>query len=184
MTNMNKPSNKQELWSLGVQCHELALKGDKGAVKKAYESFKEIHKLDPQDHLAEAYLGSVTTLLGRDAIDPNEKLRFVLQGLKTMDGVVLKEPENIKIRSLRAYVSFNLPEMFFHRTASAIGDFNYLVSCYEQDKNVFSEKFYWQVLFDLGVAYRRLERKSEAKVTWDKLLKITNDPKYKKLISQ
>lgn len=185
MTKSNKqPSPSQELWSIGVKYHELALKGDKGATKKAYESFQEILKLDPQNPLAEAYLGSATSLLGRDTIDPNVKLKLVLQGLKAMDGAVQKEKENIEIRSIRAYVGFNLPEMFFHRTASAVEDFKYLVLRYEQDTGVFSEKFYWQILYDLGVAYKRLGRKNEAIVIWDKLLQVTNDPKYKDLIKK
>ncbi|TGE32136.1 hypothetical protein [Desulfosporosinus sp. Sb-LF] len=174
----------KELWLIGVKCHELALKGDKEATKKAYESFKEIHKLDPKNNLAEAYLGSATSLLGRDSIDPNLKLKLVLQGLKTLDSVVLKEKENIQIRSLRAYVGFNLPEMFFHRTASAVEDFKYLLARYEQDKGVFTEKFYWQILCDLGVAYKRLGRKNEAIAIWDKLLQVTSDPKYKDLIKK
>jgi tetratricopeptide (TPR) repeat protein len=176
--------NKQELFSEGVKLHERAIDGDKNAVKQAYELFKRIHELDPQDLLAEAYLGSLTSLLGRDGIDPNERLNLALKGVKILDGVIAKEPENIEIRSLRAYVNFNLPEMFFHRTAAAIKDFEYLLSRYEQNKNVFAEEFYWQVLFDLGLAYKRLDKKNEATLIWNKLLQVTTDPKYKKLVSQ
>ncbi|MDP4160073.1 MAG: hypothetical protein Q8911_09995 [Bacillota bacterium] len=181
MTNSNK-SSKQELWSMSVKYHELALNGDKEATKKAYELFKQIHELAPQDQRAAAYLGSATALLGKNAIDPNERLKLVLKGLKTLDNAVTKDPEDIEIRTLRAYVSFNLPEMFFHRTTSAVGDFKHLVLRYEQDKSIFTENFYWQILYDLGVAYKRLGKKNEAKETWDNLLQVTNDPKYKDLI--
>jgi hypothetical protein len=167
---------------MGVENHELALKGDKEATKKAYGFFREICKLDPEDQLAAAYLGSVISLLGRDSRDPNERIKLVLQGLKTLDGAVSKKPGNPEIRSLRGYVCFNLPEMFFHRTATAVEDFKTLILHYERDNNILKEEFYWQVLYDLGVAYKRLGRKSEAKVTWDNLLLITTDPKYKELI--
>lgn len=176
--------DKQKLFSEGVKLHELGIKGDKNAVKKAYEIFKKIHEMDPQDFVAEAYLGSVTSLTGRDSIDPNQKLRLALQGLKILDKVISKDPQNIEIRSIRAYVNFNLPEMFFHRTASAIEDFNVLITRYEKEKTVFKEEFYWQILYDLGVSYKRLGKKDQFKEVWTKLAKISKDPKHLERINE
>lgn len=181
---MAPDSNNQKLFAEGIKLHELGIHGDKNAVKKAYAIFKKIHELDPQDLVSEAYLGSVTSLLGRDSIDPNQKLKLALQGLKILDKVILKDPKNIEIRSTRAYVNLNLPELFFHRTASAIEDFNTLVSLYEHDNKAYTEEFYWQVLYDLGVAYKRLGKKEQCKAVWTKLSQVTKDPKIIERIKQ
>lgn len=177
-------SHQKPFFAQAVKLHERAVHGDKQAVKQAYELFKNLVQLDPQDRLAQAYLGSTTSLLGRDALDPIERHNYATKGLKLLDEVVVKEPHNLEIQSLRAYVCFNLPEPFFHRTVTAIEDFKHLASRYEQDKNSLTEKFYHQVLFDLGVAYKRLNRLDEAKATWNKLLQVTTNPKYRKLVSQ
>ncbi|NLW07197.1 MAG: hypothetical protein GX039_04360 [Clostridia bacterium] len=50
-----------------------------------------------------------------------------------------------------------LPEAVFHRTGTAIGDFRYLLQRYEQDNSIFNPETYRQILFDLAIAYRRLE---------------------------
>lgn len=176
--------NNQKLFAEGVKLHQLGIQGDKNAVKKAYDIFKKIHELDPQDLVSEAYLGSLTSLLGRDSIDPNQKLKLALQGLKILDKVIINDPRNIETRSIRAYVNFNLPEMFFHRTASAIEDFNTLVSLYEHDNLVFTQEFYWQVLYDLGVAYKRLGKKEQTQGVWAKLLKVTKDPQIIERLKQ
>lgn len=176
--------NKQKLFAEGVKLHELGIQGDKNAVKKAYDIFKKLHETDPQDLVSEAYLGSVTSLLGRDSIDPNQKLKLALQGLKILDKVILKDPQNIEIRSIRAYVNFNLPEMFFHRTASAIEDFNTLISLYEHNNNTLTKEFYCQVLYDLGIAYKRLGKKEQTQGVWAKLSQVTKDPKIIERLKQ
>lgn len=177
-------SSNQKLFAEGVKLHQLGIEGDKNAVKKAYDIFKKINELDPQDLVSEAYLGSLTSLLGRDSIDPNQKLKLALQGLKILDKAILKDPRNIEIRSIRAYVNFNLPEMFFHRTASAIEDFNTLVSLYEHDNKVITEEFYCQILYDLGVAYKRLGKKEQTQGAWAKLSQVTKDPKIIERLKQ
>ncbi|MEL1133938.1 hypothetical protein AAC978_02050 [Desulfitobacterium sp. THU1] len=173
---MTNDPNHQQLFSNGVKLHELGIAGDKYAVKKAYEIFEKLHRADPQSLLVEAYLGSSTALLGRDSIDPNQKLKLALSGMKMLDKVIAKDPQNIETRSIRAYVNFNLPEMVFHRTGSAIEDFNTLITRYEHDKKAISEVFYHQLLYDLGVAYKRVGKKEQTKAVWAKLSQITKDP--------
>jgi tetratricopeptide (TPR) repeat protein len=174
----------EPLFAEAVRLHQRGIEGDKGAVRKAYKLLKKIRNMNPQNNLIEAYYGSVTTLLGRDASDLMEKFQKAMSGLKILDEVVSKEPDNIEIHTIRAYVCYNLPEVYFHRTSTAIEDFNYLISRYDQNPNVFTQEFYWKLLYDLGVAYKRLERHDEAKSTWEKLLSQTTDPKYQELLTQ
>ncbi|MDP4160129.1 MAG: hypothetical protein Q8911_10280, partial [Bacillota bacterium] len=167
-----------------VNLYRLGLAGDKEAVAKAYELLKTILQKDPDNHLAQAYLGSVTSLLGRDGNDQNERFKFAIKGLKILDRVVSFVPDNIEIRGLRAFLCGKLPEQYFHRSETAIEDFSFLVARYDEDNSLFPKEFYCQLLLELGLAYNRLDKKKEAESTCRKLLSITDDPKYEALVKQ
>lgn len=160
--------------------HQKAVAGDKKAVNKAYELLEKVRQAAPQNNLVEAYYGSVLSLQGRDAIDPNDRFQKAVKGLKVLDGAVSKEPDNVEIRILRSLVCNRLPEMYFHRTASAVEDFQYLLSRYEKDHHLFTQEFYWKVLYELGVAYKKLGRHQEAQSVWRKLQSQTD--KYNEFI--
>lgn len=183
-TGESENESWEELFAEAIRLHQSGVAGNKKAVKEACELLEKVRGLVPQNNLVEAYYGSATALQGRDAIDPMDRFKKAVKGLKILDGVVSKEPENIEIRILRAKVCFPLPEKFFHRTATAVEDFSYLASRYKNDPSVFSPEFYWQVLYDLGVSYKRLGRKQEAESTWLTLLSISEDNKYKELLRQ
>lgn len=165
-----------------VKYHNLGVDGDKEAVKRAYDLAKKMYETDSKNHLAEAYYGSATSLLGRDAIDPGERMKLAMQGLKILDNAVLQDSQNIDIRVLRAYVSYRLPEMFFHRTFHAIDDFKYLVSRYEQGNSSIKQEFYWQLLYDLGLAYKTVNKTGDYEKTWRKLSDVSTDPKFHNLL--
>lgn len=179
-----KGSTPADSFAEAVNQHNLGVDGDKEAVKTACKMFKKIYSDNPQDCLAEAYLGSATALLGRDEIDPNKRFKFALDGLKILERAVSKEPRNIEIRILRGMVCYRLPEIYFHRLSTAVEDFNFLISQYEKNKKVFSHDFYCKILFDLGSAYKQLERGGEAETTWKKLLSVTKDTKYIELLKE
>ncbi|HEY8463075.1 MAG TPA: hypothetical protein VIM29_03505 [Bacillota bacterium] len=132
--------------------------GDSEAVKAAYELLTRLRQLFPEDHLLAAYYGSTLTLLGRDAMDPLERLEYVRQGLKVLDEAVTNDGDNVMIRTLRGYVCYRLPEVFFHRTATSVTDFSYLIARHEQNPELFSAEFYQQVKEDLAAAKKTLER--------------------------
>ena len=180
----NKNGHCKEQFEKALSYHELGIKGDKEAVKNGYELLKKLHSQNPDDSIIEAYFGSITTLMGRDDINPINRFKLSMKGLKSLDHAVLQEADNIEIRFLRGKVCYRLPEMYFHRTDTAVEDFGYLISRYEKDSDVFSEERYWQLLFDLGTAYKNIDRTREAQAAWEKLLSVTDDPKYKKLVKQ
>ncbi|MCL5057512.1 MAG: tetratricopeptide repeat protein [Actinobacteria bacterium] len=170
-----------ELFTQAVNLHKLGVEGDQDAVKEAHKLLEKLRSLAPKNTLAEAYYGSATSLLGRDAANPTERFNKAIRGLKILDSVVAREPESIEIRTLRAYVCYRLPENFFHRTGTAVEDLSYLAARYEGDPS-FSQDFYCQVLFDLGASYKRLSQDQEAESTWQKLLSSAKDPKYIELL--
>ena len=167
-----------ESFAAAVNLHDLGVKGDQEAVQKARRMFEEIWSENPDHHLAEAYLGSATALLGRDHPNLDEKFRLAVEGLKLLDSAVSKDENNVEIRILRGHVCFNLPEMYFHRLATAVEDFEFLISGYRRNKRVFSKEFYLETMFNLGSAYKQLGRSEEAEAVWKKLLFQTRDPKY------
>lgn len=174
----------EELFTEAMTLYQLGLSGDKEAVPQAFRLLINVLQNDRQNLLAEAYLGSVISLMGRDAQDANDRFKFVIKGLKILDKVVSLSPEHVEIRGMRAFVCSKLPEQFFHRNDTAIEDFSYLVSRYEEDESLFPKEFYNQILFELALAYHRLDKRSEAESTCRKLLSLTSDSKYKTLIKQ
>jgi hypothetical protein len=151
-----------ELLATIVTLQKQGIEGDHNAVQKAFDILEEIRLFYPTNHLVEAYYGSVLTLLGRDALEPMERLEKVRNGLKFMDNAVQNEPDNIDIRIIRGYVCLRLPEVFFHRTQTAVDDFTYIITRYETEPNIISDTFYRKILRDLKQAYRTLGRDPDA----------------------
>jgi tetratricopeptide (TPR) repeat protein len=172
------------LFKEAISLHKKAVDGDKEAVNQAANLLEKVRMLAPGNNLVEAYYGSVTSLMGRDAKQNKDRLNITNQGLKILDEAVKNEPDNTEIRLLRAYVCYRVPEKYFHRTKTAIEDFNYLVSQYEKDSTIFTEELFWKILFDLGMAYKETNQKNMAKSVWMKLLTKTTDPKYGDLLKK
>lgn len=165
-----------------IRLHDKGIAGDKEAVNQAYKLLQELHSAEPYNSLIKGYLGSTTALIGRDAIDPLLRMSKALEGLKILDGALLASPEDIRLRTLRGYVCYKLPEMYFHRTKTAVEDFSYLVSRYEQDPGAIAQNFYWQLLFDLGMAYKNINNLSAAEEVWSKLLEQSKEAKFVALL--
>ena len=184
MADKHDERPEADIFVAAVNLHNTGVDGDQDAVKKAHKMFKKICADNPGDNLAEAYLGSATALLGRDEIEPNKRFKLALDGLKILDRAVSKEPDNIQIRILRGFVCHRLPEMYFHRLATAIEDFEYVIYRYARNKNILTRDFYWKLLFELGLDYKQLDRLEEAHLTWQKLLSVTRDSRYAELLRQ
>lgn len=180
--NQERERLKNSLLEKGVPLHERAHQGDKNATREAFEIFKVAHQLDPDDPTIAAYFGSCLALVARDLVDPNEKIRSALRGIKLLDRAAELDPENITVRTLRAFVNYRVPERYFNRTPVAVREFTYLAERYEQDPSVFSRGFYWEVLYHLGKAERNLESEERALATWQKLLAQNPGPRFLRLL--
>jgi len=162
--------DKMELLQQAIKLHDKgALENDKEAVVKAYELLKKLSRSNPEDPVINAYYGSSITLMARDGTDPIKRMKDVRKGLGILDGVVRNAPDNIQARILRGNVCFRLPEIMFHRNATAVEDFSYLVNRYEQNSSVFSRDFYLQLLANLSTAYRNIGKKEESQKVEEKL---------------
>ena len=166
-----------ESFKKAVELHYRGVEGDREAVASAYAVLEALYSAYPGDYLVKAYLGSVLSLQGRDALDPVERFDKTLKGLKLLDQAVASEPENNEIRILRGNICRRLPETYFHRTATAVEDFEYLIGRYERAQGIFSPGFYRTLLQDLAVAYEVLDRPDQVKAVRRKLKK---KPTYRK----
>lgn len=123
--NITEPlsEEQQTLYSQAIELYQKGLDGDSDAVVKSHEIFKKLYLQAPGNIMVEAHYGCLTSLLGRDEFNPNERFKLAMKGLKILDRAVSKESENIEIRNLRGYVCLRLPDMYFHRTSTAVEDF-------------------------------------------------------------
>lgn len=161
-----------------IRLHHRGVEGDKEAVKKAHALLEKL-RMQGDNNRVNAYYGSVMTLLGRDAIDPTERVQKALRGIKMLNEAVQREPNNFEIRLLRGFVCNRLPKMYFHRTATAVEDFQHVLSIHQR-KRVLSKELYWKVLYELGDAYKKLGREAEARAVWSRLRSQTS--RYNKLM--
>lgn len=182
IVNENEDEDFRKQLEEAIKLHKLAVDGDKEAVGTAHELLKKLYAKYPQNRLTQAYLGSITSLKSRDLLDMIERFKFATKGVKLLNQAVLGDKDNIEIRILRANVCFRLPEMYFHKTAIAVEDYNYILERYEKDNNTVTHGLYLRILYDLGCAYRNLELAKQANVIWDKLLACEGGDAYKEMI--
>ena len=163
----NPSSSKSTLISDEIQkaisLHSDGVNGNKSAVQKAFDMFKSLYEKEPNNTEIAAYYGSATALMGRDEANLTKRMKYALSGLKLLDSVVEKSPELPLARFLRGNVCYRLPEMYFHRTDTAIEDFKYLINFYEQDNRILTKSEYETVLKNLIKACETLNRAEEAK---------------------
>lgn len=176
--------SSESLYAHALNLHRLGVDGNAEAVKECVAEFKKLRSLLPDNNLVEAYFGSATSLLGRDEVNPMERMKKANKGLKILDRTVAREPDNIEIRNLRFNVCYRLPEPIFQRGATVVEDLSYLAERYENDSEVFSQDYYWHILYTLGIAYKTINQNQEAESTWRKLLASEPDDKYIKLLKK
>lgn len=164
--------------------HDNGVAGDTAAVRTACDLLKKLHSQDPANYKVEAYLGSATALMGRDELNVMDRMKLAKRGLKMLDHAVVMAPEDIEIRTLRGHVCFNLPEMYFQRSKTAIEDFSYIAARYEKDSRSVEKGYYCELLYKIGVANRYIGRQQDAEAAWNKLLTVSKDQKYLGLLAK
>ncbi|WP_338785799.1 hypothetical protein [Metabacillus sp. FJAT-53654] len=171
--------SQNEPLNAAIELHNEGIMGNKQAVNSAYNSLKDLAKQDKNNLEIQAYLGSATTLLGRDANSVTDKMKYALEGLKLLDAVVESAPNLVIARLLRGNVSFRLPEMYFQRTSTAIEDFSFLVQAYEKDSSILTESEYNEVLKNVIEACKRSNQLEKASMFQNKLKTVNGEGKVK-----
>lgn len=172
----------KEIPAEGLQWYEQALEGDREATFRAFEIFSQALEKHRRNPLLQAYVADCLSMTGKYQEDVPAMIGTTIKAMKTYDRLVAEYPENVRLRFMRAYHSYRLPETFFHRTATAIEDFLVLTERYREDPSIFPEPLYWQLQFDLGAAYSRLGMEEEARQVWAELMEQNPDPRYMELV--
>ncbi|MZP30861.1 tetratricopeptide repeat protein [Heliobacterium undosum] len=171
-------TEKADLIREGARLFEAGAAGDRGAARVAKELLKKAHETYPDDALALAYSASATALIEKDAVEPNALFGCAIRTMKALREAKEKDPENPRIRLLRAYLAYSLPEAFFHTAQTAIQDFRFVLEAYEKDPALLTKEEYARVLHHLGECYRRSTNEFEAKKIWARLAADCPDSPY------
>lgn len=162
--------------------HNLGAKGNHQAAKLAFDVWKREFEGNPDNTTAQAYFGSCKALLARTVKEPKELFGQAMEGYMEIKRALEKDPENLDILILRAFIVNAFPKAFFDFGEQAIEDFEKLKSAYQKDPSVFSKEVYHEILYQLGLAYEKHEKGWMAKIVWGELLRDEPDIEYEILL--
>jgi hypothetical protein len=154
--------------------HEKAAKGDARETKALTVDLEKLTKEQPDNHLLQAYLGSVYTLDSRDAWPGPGKLTYLRNGGALLDAAVAAAPDNPAVRLVRAIDYFELPAIFGKRQTARL-DFELLVKQIEGvEKMPYSLDVPTRqaIYYYAGKSYDQLSDDAQAKAVWDRGLKL------------
>ena len=98
-----------------VERQRKAVAGDTKETKALTADLQKWTAAQPENHLLQAYLGSLYTLDSRDAWPGPGKLTFLRDGGRLLDAAVAADPLNPAVRFVRAVDYFQLPSIFGKR---------------------------------------------------------------------
>ena len=154
--------------------HEKAVKGDTKETKALTADLEKWTKEQPDNHLLQAYLGSVYTLDSRDAWPGPGKLTYLQNGGKLLDAAVAADPRNPAVRFIRAIDYFELPAIFGKRQ-TARDDFQLLVKQVEgveKTPYTLNPETQQAIYYYAGLSFKQLSQMPQAKETWHRGLKL------------
>ena len=154
--------------------HEKAAKGDTKETKALTADLEKWTKEQPDNHLLQAFLGSVYTLDSRDAWPGPGKLTYLKNGGKELDAAVAAAPDNPAVRFVRAIDYFELPAIFGKRQ-TARDDFQLLVKQIEgvvKTPYVLNLETQQAIYYYAGLSFQQLSQPKDAEATWQKGWKL------------
>jgi hypothetical protein len=150
--------------------HSKAVAGDKKETKALTADLEKWTKLYPDNHLLQAYLGSVYTLDSRDAWPGPGKWKFLQDGGKQMDAAVAAEPKNPAVRFVRAINYYSLPWVF-GKAQTARDDFTTLLKLVDGETKtpyVLNTETQQAIYYYAGLSFKQMAQTSEAKKAWQR----------------
>jgi tetratricopeptide (TPR) repeat protein len=153
---------------------QKAVNGDTTETKSLTTDLEKWTKEQPNNHLLQAYLGSVYTLDSRDAWPGPSKLTYLENGGKEMDAAVAADPNNPAVRFVRAIDYFELPAIFGKRQ-TARNDFQILVRQVEgllPNAYTLNIETRQAIYYYAGLSYKQLSQPKDAKDAWERGFKL------------
>lgn len=157
--------------------HEKAVNGDAQETKALTADLEKWTREQPNNHLLQAYLGSVYTLDSRDAWPGPGKLTYLRNGGKLLDSAVEADPENPAVRFVRAVDYYELP-FFFGKGKDAYDDFQVLLKQIDgriKTPYVLDAETKQGICYFAGLSLKKYGQVSDAKAVWIKGLALAPD---------
>ncbi len=154
--------------------HRKAVAGDTEETKKLTADLEKWTKEQPQNHLLQAYLGSVYTLDSRDAWPGPSKLTYLRTGGQYLDAAVAADPNNPAVRFVRAIDFFELPAIFGKRQ-TARDDFELLVKQVDGEVKTpytLNTETAQAIYYYAGLSLKQQGQAPAAKDVWQRGLKL------------
>ncbi len=154
--------------------HEKAAKGDTQETKALTADLEKWTKEQPENHLLQAYLGSVYTLDSRDAWPGPGKLTYLRNGGRELDAAVAAAPDNPAVRFVRAIDYYELP-WFFGKRQTARDDFELLLRQVDGEVRtpyVLNVETQQAICYYAGKSFYQFSEYPQAKEAWQKGLKL------------
>jgi len=172
-------SNIQKFKMIGIAYHNLATLKVKDADRKAVVYLQKAYFLSPNDDEVQAYFGSAITMIGRDSWNVLTKIDTVNKGIKMIDAAVVRMPDSIVIRMVRANNSLDLPDIF-KRKEIAKKDFQYLEMLVTKSSLDIDPDIKAEIFYQLGMLYRRENNDSMATKYFKKAINASPDSQWGK----
>jgi hypothetical protein len=166
--------------------HEKAVNNDAKETKALTTDLEKWTKEQPDNHLLQAYLGSVYTLDSRDAWPGPGKLAYLKNGGKLMDAAVAAAPNNPAVRFIRAIDYYELP-FFFGKGKTARDDFQILLKQIDGEVKtpyVLSIETQQAIYYYAGLSFKQLSQMPQARDAWQRGLKLAPTSELGKKIGE
>lgn len=172
-------SNIEKIKMLGIAYHNLATLKVKDASKRAVAYLQKTHSLSPNDDEVQVYLGSATTMVGRDSWNVLTKIGTAKKGIKLIDDAVARMPDSIVIRMVRANNSLDLPD-FFKRKEIARKDFQQLEMLVTKSSTDIEPDIKAEIFYQFGMFYKRENNDLMAKEYFKKAINASPNSQWGK----
>lgn len=152
--------------------HDACLAGGTEEIDAEIKKYEARLAAKPDDHLAQAYLGSACALRAKAGFWGPTKLSFLKRGEKLLNGAVAAAPKDARVRTVRAIAYFRIPKRFKVR-ATSIADFKVLIPVAKSSKGSLKTNERQVILY---YAYLAFSEEGEASATELKTLCHKIDP--------
>lgn len=159
--------------------HDVCLGGDTGKIDTQIKKFEAQLAKDPNDHLAQAFLGSACALRAKAGSWPPTKLKFLKLGKQHLDSAVAAAPDDARVRMIRAIAYYKVPERFDVRPTS-LKDFELLIPIAKNPKGRLKPNEQQAILYYAHLAYQEDARPGAAELKAS-CHKLAPDSHYGKL---
>lgn len=143
--------------ALYLKWHKQCLALEPEVIDKQIHRFSSQLKANPNDYLAQAYLGSAHALRAKASFWGPTKLKHLRLGQKLLDQAVSSAPKDPRVRMVRAIGYYKVPKIFQTRSTS-LADFQFLLPHTELQNGILNNNERQAILF---YAYRIYQEENQ-----------------------